>query len=105
MEEYQDGSNVSMATGLIDKLINVSDVKVEQDFQKEFTFAKTMEIWRKGRVKTVEIFLDPSLPTLLWVSSKTKAFLFDLTYTTVHRFDLELEKNSKIKDYIVLHYF
>jgi hypothetical protein len=33
MEEYQDGSNSNFATGLIDKLINVSDVKVEQDFK------------------------------------------------------------------------
>lgn len=31
-----------MATGLIDKLMNVSDVKVEEDFQKEFMFGKSM---------------------------------------------------------------
>lgn len=33
MEEYQDGSNTNFEIGLIDKLVNVSDVKVEQDFK------------------------------------------------------------------------
>jgi hypothetical protein len=46
-----------------------------------------MEIWRKGRAKSVQVFIDQSIPNLLWISSKTKAFLFDLTYTTVNRFD------------------
>lgn len=45
------------------------------------------------------------MPTLLWVSSKTKAFLFDLTYTTVTHYDFDMEKASNIKDFIVLHYF
>jgi len=44
-----------------------------------------MEIWRKGRIKPVIIFIDSNRPNFIWISSKTKAFLFDLTYTTVSR--------------------
>jgi hypothetical protein len=42
-----------MMTGLIDKIVDISDVKVEEDFKREFSYGKTIEIWRKGRVKTV----------------------------------------------------
>lgn len=49
-----------------------------------------MEIWRKGKIKVVEMYVDVSLPNLLWVATKSKAFLFDMAYTNVNRFDLEL---------------
>jgi hypothetical protein len=63
-------------------------VKVEEDFHRAFIYGSSLEIWRKGRIKTAEVFIDPFIPSLLWISSKTKAFLFDLTYTTVDRVDL-----------------
>lgn len=82
-----------------------NDSQIAEEFYRTFMFGLSMSIWRKGRVKKVEVFIDPYLSSLLWISSKTKAFLFDLTYTTVERVDLELEKSSNMKQYIVLHYF
>ena len=70
-----------------------------------FVFGKELRLWRKGRIKIAQVFVDPFLPSLLWISSQTKAFLFDLTYTTVERFDLEVERVSGQKHYFVLHYF
>jgi hypothetical protein len=46
-----------------------------------------MEIWRKNKIKKVYVYIDQNIESLLWISTKTKAFLFDLTYTTLHRSD------------------
>lgn len=65
-----------------------------------------MSIWRKGRLKEVMVFTDQHIPNLLWVSSKTKAFLFDLCYTTLSTSDVELELSSEFEHYFfVLSYF
>ena len=50
-----------------------------------------MKIYRKGRIKPVIVFLDQHFPTLLWISSQTKAFLVDLSYVCLRRSDLEFE--------------
>jgi len=49
--------------------------------------------------------MDQNFPSLLWISSKTKAFLFDLTYTTISRSDYEIEFLSGVKNIIILQYF
>jgi len=48
-----------------------------------------MQIYRKGKVKDVTIFLDQNFPTLLWVATKSKAFLVDLTYIELSVSDVE----------------
>lgn len=48
-----------------------------------------MKIFRKGNVKNVTVFLDQNFRTLLWISTQTKSFLMDLTYTTIRVSDVE----------------
>ena len=48
-----------------------------------------MKIYRKGNIKSTIVFLDQHFPTLLWISSQTKAFLIDLVYVVIRRSDLE----------------
>ena len=43
MDEYQQAQHpTSFGSGMIEKLINVSDVAVEESFAKEFMYGKTM---------------------------------------------------------------
>jgi hypothetical protein len=64
-----------------------------------------MQIWRKGRTKSLQIFLDQNIESLLWITSNTKAFLFDLSFTTITRYDYEFEKSSNIQNFFILRYF
>jgi hypothetical protein len=41
-----------------------------------------MNILHKGRKKEMFVYLDHQRDKLLWISSKTKAFLLDLYFTT-----------------------
>ena len=50
-----------------------------------------MKIYRKGRIKEVTVFLDQYVPTLMWISSKTKSFLVDMVYIMLKINDLEFE--------------
>ena len=90
---------------LFTKLFNASSQSVVDDFEDTFTFGREMSIWRKGRMKKVVMFLDQNLPNLMWATSPTKAFLFDLTHTTIDRCDFELEQSSGCRFYFILHYF
>ena len=54
-------------------------------------FGVKLWIWRKGKKKECTFFLDQYMPSFIWVSSNSKAFLFDLSFTTIHRFDYDLE--------------
>lgn len=42
-----------------------------------------MKIWRKGKMKDVVVYTDSKMPNYLWITTKTKAFLFDLSYTSL----------------------
>ena len=111
MEAYKTNSKAKKdrqekeGIGFMGQLFNATSGSVVDEFYDEFTFGKTMMIWRKGRPKTVIMFIDQNLPNLLWATSPTKAFLFDLTHTTLDRCDYELEQSSGCKHYFILHYF
>lgn len=76
-----------MRYDLIMDLFQSTDSNCVNTFTQTFTFGVEMNIWRKGRSKSCIVFLDQHIPTLLWITSPTKAFLFDITYTTFTRFD------------------
>lgn len=86
-------------------LFKSTDSDSANAFTKLFTFGAEMQIWRKGRIKQCTVFLDQHVPTLIWISSLTKAFLFDIAYTTFTRFDAEFQISSPTQHYIILRYF
>lgn len=90
---------------LMGNLFQAAESKISDEFQKKFMFGVELLIWRKGHIKKCVFFLDQHLSSYLWVSSATKAFLFDLSFTSLHRFDFELEKSSQLKHYFILRYF
>lgn len=59
-------------------------------FQGVFAYGVQMQMWRKDNLKPIVAFIDQHLPNLVWFSSKTKAYLFDMTYTDIDRCDLDL---------------
>jgi hypothetical protein len=83
-----------LGIGLIAHLFDTTDHAAEREFIKMFLFGVPMQIYRKGRVKNATVFLDPYIPTLMWISSKTKAFLIDLGYVTLSLSDLSFEAAS-----------
>jgi hypothetical protein len=42
-----------------------------------------MQIWRKDNLKPVMVFIDQNVPNLVWFSSTTKAYLFDMAFTDI----------------------
>jgi hypothetical protein len=75
---------------LVQEVLKATSQEIFERFQNEFAYGVDMDIWRKGRIKRVVVFMDPNFPSLLWISSKTKSFLFDLTFTTISRSDYEI---------------
>lgn len=53
-----------------------------KEFQRVFIYGEKMRLMHKGKPKEMFIYLDNKSETLLWISSKTKAFLLDLYFTT-----------------------
>ena len=51
------------------------------------------------------VFLDQHVPTLLWISSKTKAFLVDLSYVVLRLNDQVFQLESRCEHYFVIQYF
>lgn len=41
-----------------------------------------MDMFYKNKVKKILAYLDNRRPNLLWISSKTKAFVIDLYFST-----------------------
>ena len=64
-----------------------------------------MRMWRKGRVKDVVAFTDQNIPNLLWIATRSKAFLFDLCYCSLASTDVELQLSDHVAHYFVLSYF
>ena len=51
------------------------------------------------------VFLDQHMPTLFWISSKTKAFLMDLSYVVLRLNDQVFQLESRCKHFFVIQYF
>ena len=68
-------------------------------------FGVPLKILRKGNIKQCIFFVDQNIPSFLWISTKSKAFLFDLTYTTIQRYSFEIERVTNLKHYFILYYF
>ena len=75
---------------LFGNLMKAAETDMAVQFQRKFMFGVQLWIWRKGKKKSCTFFVDQYMPSFLWVSSNSKAFLFDLSFTTIHRFDYDL---------------
>lgn len=90
---------------LIVDLFQANDNKAQTEFRNKFIFGVKMNIYRKGKIKNITVFLDQNFPTLLWIATKSKAFLMDLTYTTISVNDLEFQIASGCEHYFIMRYF
>lgn len=95
MEPFSTNKNIKSSQentlmGMINDVLLGVDEGSALQFQKEFAYGVGMEMWRKDSLKSIMVFIDANLPNLVWFSSKTKAFLFDMTYTDIDRCDLDL---------------
>ena len=95
----------SLRMDLIVDLFEANDVTAEIQFTKKYIHGVKMQIYRKGKVKDVTIFLDQNFPTLLWVATKSKAFLVDLTYIELSVSDVEFQITSGCEQYFIMRYF
>lgn len=53
------------------------------EFQNAFLYGQEIQVLHKGKPKYMTVYLDNNNEKFLWVSSKTKAFLLDLYFTTI----------------------
>ena len=90
---------------MIGNLIKAANNKSEKEFYSSFLFGVPLKIFRKGKIKECVFFIDQNIPSFMWISTKSKAFLFDLTYTTIQRFNFEIERVTNLKHYLILYYF
>jgi hypothetical protein len=99
------GSSVSEHLGLVSELVRAAEADMARQFQRKFMFGHELQVWRRGRKKKCVFFVDQQVPSFVWASTTSKAFLFDLAFTTIQRFDHDLEEESKLKHYFILRYF
>jgi len=78
------------SANILDNVINASRTDIATEFHKKFVYGCSLIIWRKGRKKECVFFIDQFCPSFIWVSTTSKAFLFDLCFTTIQRFDYDL---------------
>jgi hypothetical protein len=95
LEEYRTARKVSNELAFDDlsykfvcDLAHTVDHKSEREFINKFIFGVRMKIFRKGKIKEITAFLDQFIPTLLWISTKSKAFLLDLNYAVFRVHDV-----------------
>ena len=79
---------------------------VKVQFQNIFLYGRKMKIYNKGKIKEMDVYLDNQREKLLWFSTKTKAFLIDLFFTSICLSEEEdLADKSKKDLYFVVRHF
>lgn len=63
-------------------LLNLQCVAKAQ-FYNIFLYGIKMKIYNKGKIKEMDVYLDNQRDKFLWFSTKTKAFLIDLFFTSI----------------------